>query len=90
MPTNRLNLHEAGNSGKCIFRPVVFVDIDTIINPQRCPRILTGEIKSFLPDENSLDGFVLDLFGKRGTVDVRLSDNPRQPTIIFDEDGFPR
>ena len=32
-----INLHEAGNSGKCIFRPVVFVDIETIQTPQRCP-----------------------------------------------------
>ena len=83
-----INLHEAGNSGKCIFRPVVFVDIDTIISPQRCPRILVGEIKRLLPSESNIEGFTLDLFDKRGTIDVWLSDNPRLPTIIFGEDGF--
>jgi hypothetical protein len=83
-----INLHKAGNSGKCIFRPVVFVDIDTIVTPQRCPRILVGEIRNLLPSESNIEGFTLDLFGRRGTIDVWLSDNPRQPTIIFGEDGF--
>jgi len=83
-----INLHEAGNSGKCIFRPVVFVDIETIITPQRCPRILVGEITRLLPSDSNIEGFALDLLGKRGTIDVWLSDNPRQPTIIFGEDGF--
>jgi hypothetical protein len=83
-----INLHQAGNSGQCIFRPVVFVDIDTIVTPKTCPRILVGEIKSLLPDETSIEGFTLDLFGKRGTIDVWLSDNPLIPTIIFGEDGF--
>jgi len=83
-----INLHEAGKSGKCIFRPVVFVDIDTILTPQRCPRILVGEIRRLLPDEKNIEGFALDLLGKRGSINVWLSDNPRQPTIIFGEDGF--
>ena len=84
-----INLHKAGKSGKCIFRPVVFVDIDTIKTPQRCPRILVGEIKELLPSEGNIEGFVLNLFDRRGTIDVWLSDNTRQLTIIFDEDGFP-
>jgi hypothetical protein len=82
-----INLHEAGNSGKCIFRPVVFVDIDTIKAPQRCPRILVGEITELLPSEDNIEGFTLDLFDRRGTIDVSLSDNPRKLTIIFGEDG---
>jgi len=83
-----INLHEAGKSGKCIFRPVVFVDIDTIIAPRRCPRILVGEIERLLPDEKNIAGFTLDLFGKRGTIDVWLSDYPDKLTAIFGEDGF--
>jgi len=83
-----INLHEAGKSGKCIFRPVVFVEIDTIVAAQRCPRILIGEIKALLPDANAIEGFVLDLFGERGTIDVWLSENARQPTIIFGEEGI--
>jgi hypothetical protein len=82
-----INLHEAGNSGKCIFRPVVFVDIYTINAPQRCPRIMVGEITELLPSEDNIEGFTLDLFDRRGTIDVWLSDNPRQPTIIIGEDG---
>ena len=88
-----INLHEAGKSGKCIFRPVVFVDIDTIVSPKRCPRILVGKIRHLLPDEDDINGFVLDLIGKqseidgkRGTIDVWLSDNPN--TNIFGEDGI--
>ncbi len=84
-----INLHEAGNSGKCIFRPVVFVDIETIITPQRCPRLLTGEIISLVKNERTgvVEGFALDLTDNRGRIDVWLSDDPRQPTIIFGEDG---
>jgi hypothetical protein len=85
-----INLHEAGKSDKCIFRPVVFVDIETIKTPQRCPRILAGDIERLIENDRTgeIEGFVLDLFGERGTIDVWLSDNPRQPTIIFGKDGF--
>lgn len=82
-----INLHEAGSSGRCIFRPVVFVDIDTIKTPRRCARILAGEITQLLPSEENIEGFALDLFDRRGTIDVWLSDNPRRLTIIFGEDG---
>ena len=84
-----INLHEAGNSGKCIFRPVVFVDIDTIETPRRCPRILKGTIISLMENEDTgvVEGFVLDLADKRGRLDVLLSDDPDRPTIIFGEDG---
>ena len=83
-----INLHEAGKSGKCMFRPVVFVEIDTIVAAQRCPRILVGKIKRLLPDDKPIEGFVLDLLGERGSIDVWLTDDPGQPTIIFGEDGF--
>ena len=85
-----INLHEAGNSGKCIFRPVVFVDVDTIRAPRRCPRILIGDIARLIknPRTDEIEGFYLDLIGERGLITVWLSDNPRNPTIIFGEDGF--
>jgi hypothetical protein len=83
-----INLHEAGNSGNCIFRPVVFVEIDTIETRQRCPRVLVGEITRLFLNESNIEGFALDLLGQRGNIDVWLSDNPAQPTIIFGEDGF--
>ena len=83
-----INLHEAGNSGKCIFRPVVFVDIEPIDRPvERCPKIMTGVIARLIKSESSgqTEGFVLDLAGERGFIDVRLSEEPE--TIIFGEDG---
>jgi hypothetical protein len=85
-----INLHEAGNSGKCIFRPVVFVDIETIKTPQRCPRILVGDIEYLIENRRTgeIEGFVLDLAGKRGNITVWLSDDPRNLTIIFGDDGF--
>ena len=81
-----INLHVAGNSGRCIFRPVVFVEIDTIETRQRCPRILTGQITRLLRSDSNIEGFALKLEGQRGTIDVWLSDNPA--AIIFGEDGF--
>jgi FKBP-type peptidyl-prolyl cis-trans isomerase 2 len=85
-----INLHEAGKSGKCIFRPVVFVDIETIKTPQRCPRILVGDIEYLIENRRTgeIEGFVLDLAGKRGNITVWLSDDPRNLTIIFGDDGF--
>ena len=80
-----INLHKAGNSGKCIYRPVVFVDIDTVKGPQRCPRILKGTIRRLIDnnEDGDTDGFVLDLGGQRGDLKVYLTDH----TVIFDQDG---
>jgi hypothetical protein len=38
------DLHSAGNSGKCIFRPVIFVDIGEGIPVQKCPQVIAGTI----------------------------------------------
>jgi hypothetical protein len=83
-----INLHAAGNSGKCIFRPVVFVDIEEPVEWQlRCPRILRGKIAGLIDisDDSDIEGFKLELPGKRGTLDVYLADD----TVIFDDDGLP-
>jgi len=47
-----IQLIQAGNSGKCIFRPVVFVDIydDPAFMP-RCPRIISGKILELIYEE---------------------------------------
>jgi hypothetical protein len=76
-------LHEAGNSGKCIFRPVVFVDIEPVYDFERCPDILKGEIIELHSDNGIVDYFILDLDGNRPDIRVDLSDRTR----IFDEDG---
>jgi hypothetical protein len=76
-------MHEAGQSGKCIFRPVVFVDIEPVYDFKRCPDILKGEIVYVHSANNIVDYFILDLDGNRGDIKVDLSDRTR----IFDEDG---
>jgi hypothetical protein len=80
-----INLHEAGNSGKCIFRPVVFVDIEEGAPVGRCPKIVSGKISQLLNDDSETppEGFVLDLDGNRSQLEVKLSEQ----TAIFDEDG---
>jgi hypothetical protein len=74
-------------SGSCNFRPVVFVDIEPIAWQTRCPSILKGEITELI-DQNEdgvIEGFVLDLPGDRGALDVYLLEN----AVIFGEDGIP-
>ena len=81
-----INLHEAGNSGKCIFRPVVFVDIEPLKLRSGCPEILQGEITRIVGvNGDGIAGFVLTLPHGRGTIDVQLS----KDTVIFDENGEP-
>lgn len=71
-----INLHEAGNSGQCIFRPVVFVDIQEQMPTNHCPKVLTGTITSLKLDTgNQVVGFSLNLQDNRGTINVNLSSN---------------
>ena len=79
-----IHFKPAGNSGKCIFRPVIFVDIDTVITPELCPRVITGIIKQLFHDDGGLIGFELDLLEGRGMLDVFLTSE----TVIFDKQGF--
>jgi len=78
-----IKLHQAGQSGKCIFRPVVFVDIMVGAPPRRCPRSIRAEIAEVVEDagDNTV-GFLIDSDGR---VEVRLDDD----TVIFDESGNP-
>ncbi len=82
-----INLHPAGNSGKCIFRPVVFVDIKPGKLPQACPINVTGRITQLLDGDNNgaTDGFLFNLTGPRGIVTVRLDSETR----FFDKEGNP-
>jgi hypothetical protein len=77
-------LHKAGNSGKCIFRPVIFVDIQSVDKLDSCPEVLKGRIVSLKYSLGSVTGFVLDL--NRGDL-LQVSIDP--DTVIFDENGFP-
>lgn len=81
-----INLHTAGSSGKCIFRPVVFVHIETnAVLPTECPVDETGGITGIDYDTDGITvtGFVIDLGDGRGTMDVSLASD----TSIFDENG---
>jgi hypothetical protein len=82
-----INLHPAGNSGKCIFRPVVFVDITPGAPLQRCPGNVTGTIIELVDrdKDRTVDGFVLDLTGARGRLTVWLE--PDAP--VFAANGLP-
>lgn len=77
-----INLHPAGNSGKCIFRPVVFVEIDTLDAIDECPRVTQGIIETIL-DENT--GFTLRLGNGRGLLTVLVDEY----VVVFGENGEP-
>ena len=92
------NLHAAGKSGQCIFRPVVFVDVEPIEQPeQRCPLILAGEIEELLKQDaaspTDVTGFNMSLKepwysdpdDDRGGIEVRFD----AQTKIFDKEGNP-
>ncbi len=78
-----INLHPTG-SGKCIFRPVVFVDIrEGYPAPAGCPRILSGSIFSLIKENGNTTGFVLNAGDGRGFVEIALTGESR----IFGVDG---
>jgi len=76
-----INLHPAGNSGKCIFRPVVFVEIETGAAPPKCPRIIKGVVDEVFDGGAS---FTLLLGDGREPLTVYLADG----AIIFGENGM--
>ena len=76
-----INLHTAGNSGKCIFRPVVFVEIETAAAAPKCPRVLKGVIDEMFEGDT---GFTLLLGDGREPLTVYLADG----VIIFGENGM--
>lgn len=78
-----INLHEAGNSGKCIFRPIVFVDIEEGVPLRRCPKIINGTIVELIKGQSGTEAFIIDLDRYRGRLKVELSES----TAIFDEEG---
>jgi hypothetical protein len=74
-------LHKAGNSGKCIFRPIIFVDIQPVSNVDSCPEVLRGFIYSV---SNTSTPITFDLDTNRGE---RLQVSIDSATVIFDENG---
>jgi hypothetical protein len=80
-----IHLHPAGKGAKCIFRPVVFVDIRPGEPIRPCPRVLGGTIVSLIEEDGKMEGFILDLSGGRGELEVRLDEG----TVIWNEFGEP-
>ena len=76
-----IQLHQAGNSEKCIFRPVIFVDIEPVHAVERCPDVLKAKSRNILYNGNKVrNGFVLELPGEGGTVNVIVDNH----AVIFD------
>lgn len=70
-------------SASCNFRPVVFVDIEEGAPVRPCPRILSGTISRIVKRGDVVVGFDLKLEGRRGEIEVRVSDD----TAVFDQNG---
>ena len=83
-----IHLHPAGKSGKCIFRPVVFVEIQEGKFDLGCPLIIKGVITR-IADSGEPDyyvtAFVLQPDGDGGSLVVRM----QRETVVFRRDGLP-
>ena len=77
-----IQLHPTGKYGKCIFRPVVFVEVDTLDAIDDCPRVTKGIIETIEDDDTA---FTLLLGEGRGPLTVVLADG----VVIFGENGMP-
>ena len=78
-----LDLHPAGNSGKCIFRPVIFVDIGEGITVQKCPQVIAGTIReiTYGNTDQPID-FLLERKDNKDSVNVHLAAD----VVVFDGD----
>ncbi|MCG6981656.1 MAG: DUF4382 domain-containing protein [Deltaproteobacteria bacterium] len=75
------DLHPAGNSGKCIFRPVIFVDIGEGIPVQKCPQVIAGTIGDITYDNTGqAEDFVLERKDNKDNVNVHLAAD----VVVFD------
>jgi hypothetical protein len=78
-----LDLNVAGNSGKCIFRPVIFVDIGEGVPVQTCPQVIAGTITDITYDKSGEPvDFVLERRGNGDSVNVHLT----KDVVVFDGD----
>jgi hypothetical protein len=69
-----LDLNVAGNSGKCIFRPVIFVDIGEGVPVQTCPQVIAGTITEINYNNSGQPvDFVLERPGNGDSVNVNLT-----------------
>jgi len=77
------DLHPAGNSGKCIFRPVIFVDIGEGIPVQKCPQVIAGTIAEITYNNTGQPvDFVLERKDNKDSVNGHLTTD----VVVFDGD----
>jgi hypothetical protein len=60
-------------AGWYIFRPVVFVDIESGVPAAICPKLVHGTITELVKSGNTTTGFVMTLDDNRGTLTVKLN-----------------
>jgi hypothetical protein len=83
MDANKAIHVHPSRTGWYIFRPVVFVDIESGFPESICPKIVHGTITELKKDGNQTTGFVMSLGENRGTLVVKLN----AYTDIFGADG---
>lgn len=78
-----IQMHDAGNRGRCIFRPVVFVDIyDQPVVMPTCPRIISGTIQELIT-EGEEDPVVVGF-----EMQLAIGTNEKQPVTVMIEQAM--
>ena len=79
------SIHTHPADEKCMFRPVVFVDIEAVMLPQPCPLIVTGIISEPIErgENDVIEAFTLQFPDRPGALPVQLTPE----TVIFLDDG---
>lgn len=83
-----LDIHPAGKSGKCIFRPVVFVDIQEGKFIYPCPKTIEGTIEEITEYDNA--GEPTEFILKRAENGDELRVTLLSDAVIFDGDFLSR
>ncbi len=68
-----IHTHPSGDPNRYIFRPVVFVDIESGIPAAICPKLVHGTITELFESGGKTTGFVMTLDDNRGTLDIKLT-----------------
>jgi hypothetical protein len=79
------SIHTHPADEKCMFRPVVFVDIEAVMLPQPCPLFVTGIISKPIDRDAQtvIEAFTLQFADRPGALPVQLTPE----TVIFLADG---
>jgi hypothetical protein len=78
-----IHAHPSGDPNRYIFRPVIFVDIETGYPAAICPKLVHGTITELVTSGGQTTGFHMDIENSRGTLEVKLNSG----TEIFGADG---